>query len=60
MTLITMEQAHEGTEALKQNGRHFADNLFRCIFVNKKFGVFNKISLKFVPKGLINNDPALV
>ena len=33
-----------------QNGRHFADEFFRCIFVNKKFGILIKISLKFVPK----------
>ena len=43
-----------------QNGRHFADDIFRCIFVNEKFCVFVKISLKFVPKGLIDNNPALV
>ena len=43
-----------------QNGRHFADDISRCIFVNEKFCILIKISLKFVPKGPINNNPALV
>ena len=33
----------------RQNGRHFPDHIFQC-----------KISLKFVPKGPINNIPTLV
>ena len=43
-----------------QNGRHFADIIFRCIFVNEKFCILIKISLKFVPKGPIDNYPAFV
>ena len=43
-----------------QNGRNFADNIFRCIFLNKKFCILIKISLKFVPKGPTDNNPALV
>ena len=43
-----------------QNGRHFADDIFRCIFVNENFYILVKISLKFVPKGPIDNNPALV
>ena len=38
----------------------FADDSFRCIFVNEKFYILIKISLKFVPNGPINNIPALV
>ena len=38
----------------------FADDIFRRIFVNKKFSTLIEISLKFVPKGPINNKPALV
>ena len=33
----------------RQNGRHFPDDIFKCIFVNKKAWIFIKISLKFVP-----------
>ena len=43
-----------------QNGCHFADDICRCIFVNEKFCMLIKISLKFVPKGPIDNKPALV
>ena len=44
----------------RQNGRHFADNIFKCIFLNENVWIMVKISLKFVPKGAINNIPALV
>ena len=43
-----------------QNGRHFADDIFKCIFLNENVWTPIKISLKFVPKGRINNIPALV
>ena len=43
-----------------KNGRDFADGIFRCIFVNKKFGLLIKISRNFVPQGPIDNNPALV
>ena len=43
-----------------QNGRHFADDIFRFIFVNEKIFILIKISLKFVPKGPIDNISALV
>ena len=44
----------------RQNGRHFADDIFKCIFLNENVWIPNKISLKFVPKGPINNIPAMV
>ena len=43
----------------KQNGRHFADDTFKYIFLNENFKISANISLKFVPKGPINNIPAL-
>ena len=43
-----------------QNGCLFADDIFTCIFVNEKFWISVKISMKFVPKGPIDNKPALV
>ena len=43
-----------------QNGRHFADAIFKCIFLNENVWIRIKISLKFVPKGPINNIPSLV
>ena len=44
----------------EKNGRHFADDIFRCIFVNEKFGILIKISMNFVPKGPIDNNLELV
>ena len=44
----------------EQNGRHYAEDIFRCIFVNEKFDILIKISLKFVPKGQIDNTATLV
>ena len=44
----------------KQNGRHFADDIFTGIFVNEKFCILIKVSLKLVPKGPIDNMSALV
>ena len=44
----------------RQNGCRFADDTFKCIFLNKNIRILIKISLKFVPKGPINNNPALV
>ena len=43
-----------------QNGIHFPDDILKCIFVNENVWISIKISLKFVPKGPINNIPALV
>ena len=44
----------------RQNGRHFADDIFKCIFLNENVWIPIKFSLKFVPKVSINNIPALV
>ena len=44
----------------RQNGHHFADNIYRCIFLNENVWIPIKISLEFVPKGPINNIPILV
>ena len=43
-----------------QNGHHFAEDIFKCIFLNENGLISIKISLNFVPKGSINNIPALV
>ena len=44
----------------RQNGRHFPDDIFRCIFFNENVSISIMISLKFVPKGPVNNIPALI
>ena len=43
-----------------KNGRHFADNILKGIFLNENVWIPIDISLKFVPKGPIDNIPALV
>ena len=37
-----------------------ADNNFKCIFLNESDRIPIEISLKFVPRSLIDNKPALV
>ena len=44
----------------RQNGRHFADDIFKRIFLNENILIPIKISLTFVPRGSINTIPALV
>ena len=44
----------------RKNDRHFSDDVFKCIFLNENVWISLKISLKFVPKGQIDNNPALV
>ena len=44
----------------RQNGRHFPDDIFERIFLNKNVWILIRISLKFGPKGPINNISASV
>ena len=44
----------------RQNGRHFPEDIFKPIFLNENVWISLKVSLKFVPKGPINNIPSLV
>ena len=45
---------------LGQNGSRFVGDICKYIFMNKKFCILIRISLKFVPKDLIDNMSALV
>ena len=44
----------------RRNEQHFADDIFKRIFFNENVWISIKISVKFVPKGPINNITALV
>ena len=44
----------------RQNGHHLPDDILKWIFLNENVWISIKISLKFFPKGPINNIPALV
>ena len=46
------------TLRLRQTGHHFAVNIFKFIFLNENICILIKVSLEFVPKGVINK-PAL-
>ena len=39
----------------RRNVCHFADNIFKCIFLREYIWISINISLRFVPKGEINN-----
>ena len=56
---ITLLNLHALTHLDRDNGRQFPDDIFRCVFLNENVWIQNKISLKFVPEGLINYIPAL-
>ena len=43
-----------------QNGHHFADDMFNCIFLNEYLWILDEISLKYIPLGLIDNIAALL
>ena len=47
------------TSRPRQNGRDFADDIFKCMFLNENVWILLKISRKFVPTFRINNIPAL-
>ena len=52
-----MERINKFTPA--RNGQHFTDDIFKRIFMNENVWISIKISMKFVPKGPINNIRAL-
>ena len=52
--------SHVNTLRPRQNGRHFADDILKCIFLNENVWIPIKIAMEFVPKGSINNIPVLV
>ena len=66
LTLLELYSVYIITEDLfnslraKQNGHHFADDIFKCIFFSEKVLIPIEISLKFVPKSPINSKPVLV
>ena len=45
---------------MRQNGQHFPDDIFKCIFLNENILVLSTIWLKFVPEGPIDNNTTLV
>ena len=60
MTDLNLHSFKFNTLRPRQNGRHFPDDIFKCIFLNANVWISLKIWLKFVPKFRINNIPTLV
>ena len=62
MTKIYLNKSIWNVDTLRprQNGRHFTDHIFKCIFLNKDIWILIDVSLKFVSKCSINNISALV
>ena len=58
--VTAMACVHVNTLRPRQNGRHLPDEIFKCISLTENVWISIEISLKFVPKGPINNIPALV
>ena len=56
---ITMDHCINSLRLIR-NRRHFADDILKWIFLNDNVLTSIKISLNFIPKGPINNIPALV
>ena len=48
------------TPGQNDHGRHFAEDIFKCIFMKENFYILIRISLKFVSKGPIVLKSALV
>ena len=59
-SLIWLTGCFDGNSLTHWGQDRFADDIFKCIFLNENVSVAIKISLKFVPKGPISNIPALV
>ena len=61
-TSWTTSKSSYGINTLRprQNGRLFPDDIFKWIFLNENVWISINISLKFVPRGSINNIPTLV
>ena len=55
-----ISDSHINTLRPRQSRCQFGDDIFKCIFLNENAWIAIEISLKFVPKGPVNNIPALV
>ena len=57
---LLCQHLHINTLRPRQNGCHFPDDIFKWIFLNENVWISIKITLKFVPRGPISNNPPLV
>ena len=57
---LTFYLLRQGSHRAQFGANYFLSYIFICIFVNEKFCILIRITLKFVPKGLFDNMSALV
>ena len=60
LSMLVADEDNVNSSSPGQHGRHFADDIFKCVFVNENIWISKRISLKFVLKGPIDNNTALV
>ena len=62
MSNMNWKQCRHGFIILRsrQDGRHFADDIFKCIFFTENCCILIQFSPKYVPMGPIDNMAALV
>ena len=60
LPLISLTHWVLNTLRPRRKRRHLADAIFKCILLNENVLISIKIPLKCIPKGPINNIPALV
>ena len=58
--IIGWPSLYHNTTRLRQNGRHVADDIFKCDLLNDEVIISVIISLKFVTQCPINNMQALI
>ena len=54
-----MNESILNTIRQRQYGRHFAEDIFKYIILNENVWMLIQVLLNFIPKGPINNIPAL-
>ena len=57
---VSWEQCVNNTSSPRQDDRHFPDDIFNCIFLNENDRILIQISLTYVPRCPIVNNPALL
>ena len=60
MGMLVQISAPFNTLRSRQNDRHFADDICKCIFINEKVWIAIEILLKFVPNSSIYNKSSKV
>ena len=58
--MVNVEENFVRSSFLGENDRHFADDVLRCNYMNEKFCILINITVKFVPKRPIDNNPAFI